>query len=361
MNKMNKKRVVPVLLGLALVSSVAVFANAAPAQSLTAGKFVASSPTSFSTSSDVNGTTSSLSADAALPAADFGANSVALNSAPSVPVTKNAAVSELSFSGGSNGQVKAIVVKSSSSCPSSLNSAASANPSYSAAVSSALPQNNGTCPVSKVGGRIVISGGSVILNGTKIPNGTKVPCNQYICGTQICSIIKCEPSSCKSTSCTSSSCKSSKSGTPSSSAGTSSGKTPSSGSASAPTAPQSSYAQQVLQIVNSERAKNGLKALTLNTSVAKAAQLRANEISTQFSHTRPNGQDPFTALNQFGVSYSAAGENIAYGQRTPQEVMNGWMNSPGHRANILNSRFTQIGIGVYQVSGVYYWTQEFIG
>ena len=117
----------------------------------------------------------------------------------------------------------------------------------------------------------------------------------------------------------------------------------------------------MLQLVNTERAKNGLGALTMNTGASKAAQVRATEIVKQFSHTRPNGQDPFTALKEFGVSYSAAGENIAYGYSTAQSVMNAWMNSPGHRANILNGRFTQIGIGVYQSNGVYYWTQEFIG
>ena len=120
-------------------------------------------------------------------------------------------------------------------------------------------------------------------------------------------------------------------------------------------------ANQVLQLVNAERAKNGLGALTMNTNAGKAAQVRATEIVTQFSHTRPNGQDPFSALKQFGVSYSTAGENIAYGYPDAQSVMNAWMNSPGHRANILNGSFKQMGVGVYQAKGTYYWTQEFIG
>jgi uncharacterized protein YkwD len=80
-----------------------------------------------------------------------------------------------------------------------------------------------------------------------------------------------------------------------------------------------------------------------------------------FSHTRPDGTTCFTALKQFGVSYSTAGENIAYGQPDAQSVVTGWMNSAGHRANILNGSFKQTGIGVYKVNGTYYWTQEFIG
>jgi uncharacterized protein YkwD len=100
----------------------------------------------------------------------------------------------------------------------------------------------------------------------------------------------------------------------------------------------------------------------MNTNAQKAAQLRANEIVQQFSHTRPNGQSCFTALQQFNVSYSTAGENIAYGQPDAQTVVNGWMNSPGHRANILNGSFKQTGIGVYRdAKGTYYWTQMFIG
>jgi uncharacterized protein YkwD len=121
----------------------------------------------------------------------------------------------------------------------------------------------------------------------------------------------------------------------------------------------SSYASQVLQLVNQERAKAGLPAYTTNSAITAAANLRAKEIVQSFSHTRPNGTSCFTALDQYNVSYRTAGENIAYGQRTPQEVVTAWMNSPGHRANILNGNFGKIGIGVYQVNGTYYWSQEF--
>ncbi len=119
------------------------------------------------------------------------------------------------------------------------------------------------------------------------------------------------------------------------------------------------YAKQVLQIVNQERANAGLPALTTNSTLQSAANKRAQEIVKNFSHTRPDGSSCFTVLNEFGVSYRSAGENIAYGQKTPQEVMKGWMNSSGHRANILNSKFGKVGIGVYKVNGVLYWTQVF--
>lgn len=122
---------------------------------------------------------------------------------------------------------------------------------------------------------------------------------------------------------------------------------------------QSSFANQVLQLVNQERAKAGLRAYTTNSSLIAAANKRAQEIKQSFSHTRPNGTSCFTVLPEYNISYNTAGENIAYGQRTPQEVVTGWMNSPGHRANILNGNFGKIGIGVYQSNGVYYWTQEF--
>jgi len=121
----------------------------------------------------------------------------------------------------------------------------------------------------------------------------------------------------------------------------------------------SNYASEVLRLVNVERSKAGLPALTTNQTLTSAANKRAQEIKQTFSHTRPNGSSCFTVLGEFGISYRTAGENIAYGQKTPQEVVNGWMNSPGHRANILSSNFGKVGIGVYQSNGVYYWTQLF--
>lgn len=121
----------------------------------------------------------------------------------------------------------------------------------------------------------------------------------------------------------------------------------------------SSYANQVLQLVNQERAKAGLSALTTNATLQAAADKRAQETVQSFSHTRPNGTSFSTVLKEYGISYRAAGENIAYGQKTPQEVVNAWMNSSGHRANILGANFGKVGIGVYQKNGVIYWSQLF--
>ena len=121
-----------------------------------------------------------------------------------------------------------------------------------------------------------------------------------------------------------------------------------------------SYAQQVIDLVNDERSKAGLSAVTEATDVSAAAAIRAQEITSNFSHTRPDGTYYNTVLDQSGISYWGSGENIAYGQKTPAEVMNGWMNSQGHRANILNASYTKIGVAYYQNSnGVTYWVQLF--
>lgn len=121
-----------------------------------------------------------------------------------------------------------------------------------------------------------------------------------------------------------------------------------------------SYAEQVVKLVNEERAKYGLSPLTLDKSVESAALVRSKEIEKSFSHTRPNGSSFSTVLKEQGVNFMGAGENIAWGQKSPEEVMQGWMNSEGHRANILNAKFTKIGVGYYQNSnGTNYWTQLF--
>ncbi len=120
-----------------------------------------------------------------------------------------------------------------------------------------------------------------------------------------------------------------------------------------------SYAQQVIDLVNEERAKAGLAPVNASEAITQAANVRAQEIVTNFSHTRPDGSSFSTALRQAGVSYMGSGENIAYGQRTPKEVMDGWMNSSGHRANILNANYKNIGIGYYENNGVKYWVQLF--
>lgn len=121
----------------------------------------------------------------------------------------------------------------------------------------------------------------------------------------------------------------------------------------------SSAAQAVLSQVNAARAQNGLSALTLDANMNRAANVRAAELAQSFSHTRPNGSRGLTALSEAGVSYRAAGENIAAGQQTAQAVVSAWMNSSGHRANILSTKFSRMGVGQVTISGRTYWVQLF--
>ena len=123
----------------------------------------------------------------------------------------------------------------------------------------------------------------------------------------------------------------------------------------------SEYARQVVDLTNEQRRKNGLAALQLDTQLSQVAQTKSQDMQKNgyFSHTSPTYGSPFDMMRDFGVSYRTAGENIAQGQRTPQEVVNAWMNSAGHRQNILNGNFTHIGVG-YEASGNH-WTQMFIG
>ncbi|WP_207732175.1 LysM peptidoglycan-binding domain-containing protein [Heliobacterium chlorum] len=124
-------------------------------------------------------------------------------------------------------------------------------------------------------------------------------------------------------------------------------------------APQLSYVQQVAQLVNAERAKAGLQPLRMDGALSTMAADKAKDMiqNNYFSHTSPTYGSPFDMMKQYGIAYSYAGENIAEGQQSPQEVMQGWMNSSGHRANILNSNYDTIGVGYYQGA----WVQEFIG
>ncbi len=120
-----------------------------------------------------------------------------------------------------------------------------------------------------------------------------------------------------------------------------------------------SYVEQVVDLVNAERAKVNLPALTMSQEVNQAAQIRAVETTQSFSHTRPNGSSFSSVLTENGISYRRAGENIAWGQKTPEAVVNAWMNSEGHRANILNANFTTIGVGYYLNGSTPYWVQLF--
>jgi len=133
--------------------------------------------------------------------------------------------------------------------------------------------------------------------------------------------------------------------------------------AAAPSIPasNSAYAAEVVRLVNVERAANGLAPLTMDNNLSAAAAIRAQEINVQFGHTRPNGLSCFSVLQELGISYRAAGENIAIGQPSPAQVVQAWMDSPGHRANILGD-YTRIGVGVTAASGSfrgYAWAQFF--
>jgi len=120
---------------------------------------------------------------------------------------------------------------------------------------------------------------------------------------------------------------------------------------------------QVVYLVNCEREKYGLPPLIWDLNITKAALKRSEEIVDVFSHTRPNGEDCFTIFKEFGIDYMAAGENIAIGQKTPEKVVKGWMESPGHRENILSGNFGRIGVGAVKVQqGAYQgyaWVQLF--
>ncbi|WP_053364690.1 CAP domain-containing protein [Bacillus sp. FJAT-27251] len=123
----------------------------------------------------------------------------------------------------------------------------------------------------------------------------------------------------------------------------------------------SAYEQKVVELTNQERAKNGLKPLVLDTELSKVAREKSRDMQSKgyFSHTSPTYGSPFDMMKKFGISYKTAGENIAMGQRSPEEVVKAWMNSEGHRKNILNSNYTHIGVG--HIAEGNYWTQMFIG
>lgn len=122
-----------------------------------------------------------------------------------------------------------------------------------------------------------------------------------------------------------------------------------------------SYEAEVVRLVNEIRVKNGLSTLTEDWELSRVARYKSQDMkdNNYFSHTSPVYGSPFQMIKNFGLSYRSAAENIAKGQATPQAVVNSWMNSSGHRANILGSSYKKIGVG-YVADGKY-WTQMFIG
>ena len=127
------------------------------------------------------------------------------------------------------------------------------------------------------------------------------------------------------------------------------------------TTSEEAMADRVIELVNQERTSRGLQPLLKHDGLMVAAAARAKELSQRYSHTRPDGSECFTILWHLGIDYAYAGENIAMGQRTPEIVMNDWMNSSGHRANILNENYDCIGVGYTMVDGHPYWVQLFTG
>lgn len=130
-----------------------------------------------------------------------------------------------------------------------------------------------------------------------------------------------------------------------------------------PAVTTSSQENEVIRLVNAERARAGLPALKANWQLSRVARYKSADMANRgyFSHTSPTYGSPFRMMESFGLRFSAAGENIAYGQRTPAEVMRDWMNSPGHRSNILSRNYTEIGVGLAKnKNGVCYWTQMFM-
>ena len=123
----------------------------------------------------------------------------------------------------------------------------------------------------------------------------------------------------------------------------------------------SAYEQQVVDLTNEERAKAGLPALKVDVNLSKVAREKSSDMqrNNYFAHQSPTYGSPFDMMKKFGITYKSAGENIAMGQKTPTEVVQAWMNSEGHRANILNGSYTHIGVG--HVANGNYWTQQFIG
>lgn len=122
-----------------------------------------------------------------------------------------------------------------------------------------------------------------------------------------------------------------------------------------------SEAQTILKLVNSERTKQGVRPLVLDKELIVGAKVRAKELTQLYSHTRPDGTPCFTVL---GYHNAYKGENIAAGYESPEAAMDGWMNSPGHRANILSKDFTKLGVGYYYKDDSeykYHWVQMFLG
>ncbi|MGW4736313.1 CAP domain-containing protein [Streptomyces shenzhenensis] len=126
-----------------------------------------------------------------------------------------------------------------------------------------------------------------------------------------------------------------------------------------PTGTASETTNRIVELVNAERGKAGCSALTLNDTLGKAAQAHSEDMASHrnMSHTGSDGSAPGDRITKAGYTWTAYGENVAYGYATPEQVMAAWMSSAGHKANILNCSFKEIGVGLAEPG--HYWTQDF--
>lgn len=305
-------------------------------------------------------------------------------SSPAAPVVKNASVYTAQSIPGSSVQKTADKASPSTAAPSAV-SVNSQSCSGSGCTSQSSCKANGctsgtACPTGNCNasancGAATSSGNKTVVSGSSCKSGAS-SCGSAVCVTSgsncgtgcsanVQSILN---SICGKTgnSCTGNSYQ----GNTSPSKPTSSQPQASQPQASQPQVSQpsasgySAFQNEVVRLVNVQRSKNGLPALSADSLLMTTATVKSQDMAKNnyFDHTSPTYGSPFDLMKRYGVSYRAAGENIAMGQTSPAQVMDGWMNSAGHRANILNSSYTKIGVGVAQnASGNYYWTQHFIG
>lgn len=288
-------------------------------------------------------------------------------------------------------QKNCTLAAAAANCSNSSNTAANAV-SKANTQNLAASQNASKCPVNVQN----CANGNCLSNASNCANGvcSNGTCLTYLLngntnclknvlnctnGTCISNILNCQNGNyTTANTCPNSSAKSAKPAGSSAPATPSTSSKPSTSTASTkPSTPSSapsttsqsnssyaSFQNQVIQLVNEQRAANGLKPLTANAQLANTATLKSEDMAklNYFDHNSPTYGSPFDMMKKYGISYRTAGENIAMGQTTPAQVMQGWMNSPGHRANILNSSFTQIGVGIAKnAQGQLIWTQQFIG
>lgn len=265
--------------------------------------------------------------------------------------------------------------KNKSTCPSSSSavrpSSSSAVSPASAATSSAKSGTSSSCKTNGCSSKTYCQSNSC-TNGTNCTNGN-CTANSNCAGKVYTYVVSPSGSSynewinsilnniCKNSSGSNASTGTTSSKVTSSAPATSSKPTSSS---SVSNSGYSAFQNEVVSLVNQERTSRGLGALSVDSALTKTATLKSQDMAKNnyFDHTSPTYGSPFDMMKQFGITYRTAGENIAAGQTSPAQVMDGWMNSEGHRANILNSSFTKIGVGVAQnAGGRYYWTQQFIG